>query len=218
MESHLPAEVLSKLQAVVAGLDEGLQASSYKIGQAMEVDHAFDRSYVDSPLLRALVCSIASNLNVNGVRVEQFGNGGCEIRIAHGDTDRWFRLKKASRDKYGHLDVRASSDSFLTRRARSNQLSLLDDDIVRDATTHEQWVLPYLLHPITRTFTEFFAALPVGTVNEHAPFRLILDHVVGLGLPNHTPDRFQGSLDDLDLDLGFDFGEEGEGGTADGAS
>jgi hypothetical protein len=199
--------VFKRLKSLACGLEEGLQEESHKVATAMAVHPAFNQGYVDSPLMRALICNIARSVAGRGISIEVLPNGGCEASIIYKGVERLFRLRKATRDADGRLDVRVSSDSLLTHRARAMQL--FDDESfepIEPAEQVEQWVLPYLIDPRTRTLKEVFAALPIDTVNEHAPFRLILQDIVQI--PHTTPPPSGFRKDDDDLDLGGE--EEGD--------
>jgi hypothetical protein len=208
MSQCLPEPVVKMLMPIARGIDEGLQAESHNVSTAMAVHAAFDQSYVDTDLTRALVCSLVRTSATPGVLIHDLPNGGCEAQIVYEGVERLFRLKRATRDQDGRLVVKASSDSLLTHRARA--LKLFDDDgqPYEPPSRTEQWVLPYLITPATRTLIEISAALPVGIRNEHPPYRLVLDNIVRISHTAPPPPNFPKTEDDLDLD---DKPEEGGG-------
>ncbi len=209
MMSHpLPPPVLDMLKPLARELDEGLQAESHHVGTAISVHDAFDQAYVDSHLTRALVCAITRSAVFSGLSVTELANGGCEVRNSYQGVERLFRLKKARRDADGLLDVRVSSDSLLTHRVRAATLFDADEiELFDEVVQTEQWVLPYLINPSSRTLIQIYAALPIGTRQEHPPFRLILDNIVQIPHTSLPPKSFPKREDDLDIP-----GEEEKGG------
>ncbi len=195
--NSLPAIVERRLQGVVTLLDEGLQARVHAIHEARRTDRAFRRPFTASPLLRALLCDLLGDLGSSVVRVDELGNGGCEVVMFDDGVERRFRLKLASRDQYGRLVVTASSDSILTTAPRPPEL--FDPPEFNSASTIEQWVLAYRLQSETSTFMEVSAGRVVGTVNDRPPYRLLLDDLVAFAVTPPTPPSFRGSEDDLDL-------------------
>jgi hypothetical protein len=209
MTSHpLPGPVLKTLTTFVQGLDEALQAEAHKVEQAVAVDDAFDRRYVAAVLTRSLICSIAHTLRGDALFVEELPNGGCELWNVDAAIERRFRFRRVTRDQYGLLDVRTSSDSLLAGKAREATLSLFDEPVTLPSET-EQWVLAYMLEPATQTLKELSAARIIGFMNDRAPFRLKLGDVTRIALSASLPPAFQGTNDDLELP-GEEDDEEGE--------
>lgn len=123
-----------------------------------------------------------------------------------GGVERRFRLKLASRDRYGRLVVTASSDSILTNAPRPPEL--FDPPELVAASTIEQWVLAYRLHDETSTFVEVSAGRVVGKANDLPPYRLLLDDRVMFAINPPIPPSFRGDEDDLDLGEEEGFGDE----------
>lgn len=213
MES-LPDPVLRKLQTVVTILDDGLQERTHKVDAARRIDRAFRRrSFTEDPLRRSLLCDILVASGTPGVRVDELGNGGCELSIVHGGVERRFRLKKASVGRYNQLVVTASSDSILTPQARRARQATLWDEFEPDTCEPEpeqfqQWVLAYLLHPQTRTFTAVTAGRVVDVKGRRSPFKLVLDDLVHFAVTPAPAVQFVGDDDDLDLGEGDVAGED----------
>lgn len=200
MSHPLPQPVLDLLTPLARGLDEGLQAEGHHVDTGIAVHPAFDQSYVDANLTRAMVCSIVRSLDLPGLSVEILPLGGCEVRSFHEGVERLFRLRRARRDADGYLDVRVSSDSILTTKVNPPTLFGPDaTELFEPETENEQWVLPYLISGSTRTLIEMSAALPIGTRNEHSPFRLILDQIVRVPHTPVSPPSFPTTEEDLDI-------------------
>lgn len=196
----LPSPVVDLLTQMAEALDEGLQAEGHNVGTAMTVHSSFDEGYIASPLRRGLVSGIVRGVGIPGLRFRAVGNGGCEVHNVHEDVVRRFRLKSAKRDVDGRIDVRVGTDSILTHRARA--ATLFDTSEPEQGTmfpADEIWLLPYMVSPVTWTLNEMYVGLPVGTVNEHPPFRLVLDHVVRLHHLTPPPPSFRATSEDLDL-------------------
>jgi hypothetical protein len=202
--SHLPDPVMDKLRYVVRELDEGLQAGTHKVSQAIAVDSAFNEGYVDSNLTRALVCSIIRS--VPGVSVEELSNGGCELGISHKGIERRFRLRRAERDSRNFLVVKVSSDSFLAQKVRNP--TLFDQEPMEVIETNELWVLAYLMNRPTRTLLEVFAARPTGLLGDEPPYKLEFGAMVEIPISAPIPPRFR--QEDEDLDLGDETAEGDE--------
>ncbi|MDP9421145.1 MAG: hypothetical protein M3P53_13570 [Actinomycetota bacterium] len=168
---------------------------------------AFDVGWIEAGLTRALICSTACLLGGQRFRVHDLGNGGVELVHVYDDVERRFRIRRASRNAYGALRVVVNSESILTGAAREVEATLFDEP-VSIPSTHEQWVLAYLLHPGTRTFVEVKAGRVVGLLTDRSPYRLKLADVVDIPFLALPPSNFPGSRDD-DLDLG----DEDEGGS-----
>jgi hypothetical protein len=211
MKSPLPDDVHGRLVRFARALEDGLQADAHKVGQAVAVDDSFDHGFVTSPLIRALVLKAARHARIPGLRAIELSNGGCELVIMYDRVEYHFRLRKAKFDRYGLLDVRTSSDSLITRRAAAHRF--LDDDL--EIVTEFQdtaadggavgWILAYVLNPATGTLGNIAAALPVGLLNDHSPYRLQLQHTTWLSFQAPPSGGFRTSSDDLDL------GDEDEG-------
>lgn len=182
------------------------------VSVAQSADPAFHRTFTEGPLRRALLCDFLGDLCAPGLRVDELGNGGVEISIVHDTIERRFRLKLASLDPYGMLAVTASSDSILTPQPRER--ALWDEPAFLDPTDFEQWVLAYVLHPQTRTFTLVQAGRVVGKLNEYSPFKLILADRVSFKITPPAPPSFYGNDDDLNLGHQDDEGGEGSEGAA----
>lgn len=207
MMSPLPEAVLNGLTQTVRAIDDRLQARSYKVAQAIAMDDAFDESYIESSLQRGLLCGIVPEVAAAGFTVEFFNNGGCGLRGVHDGIERRFRFRKARRDPWNDLIVRTNSDSFLTHTVRDISPTLFDEDPPPHLLTPEQWVLAYVVHPLTRTFQEISARLPVELLGA-PPYRLRWGKVVPLPLVDPLPPAFPGKDDDLPMDDDID--ESGE--------
>lgn len=195
VKSHaLSPRVIQLLKAFVEGLEEGLQSTAYKVGNAMVQHPAFDAKWVESPLIRALICSIARQAQIPGLKVEELTNGGVELCITEQGVDYRFRVKRARLDAFGRWDVRVSTDSLL---ASPNVLqpTLFDGDF--EPLRMERWVMAYLLDPGTRTFAEISVARIVGFLTSSPPYRLALADVVHIPLAAPLPPSFDPDEDDL---------------------
>lgn len=205
--NSLPAIVERRLQGIVTLLNEGLQERVHGVHEARRADRAFRRPFTASPLLRALLCDILGDVQSSTIRVDELGNGGCEVVMHDADIERRFRLKLAARDQYGRLVVTASSDSILAVAPRLPEL--FDPPELKSPSSIEQWVLAYRLHGDTSTFVEVSAGRVVGKANERPPYRLLLDDLVSFAIHPPIPPSFRGSEDDLDLGEEEGFGTEG---------
>ncbi len=210
MSSHLPESILTDLTQTVRALDDRLQAESYKVAGAIAMDDAFDQPYIDSSLQRGLLCRIVPEVAAAGFTVVAFSNGGCELRCVHGGIERRFRFRSARRDAWNDLIVRTSSDSFLTHSVRDISPSLFKEYAPPPDVTPEQWVLAYVIHPLTRTLQEISARLPVELLGS-PPYRLRWGKVVPLPLSDPMPPAFPGKDDDLPMDDDIDEGGEETG-------
>lgn len=194
MSHQLPEPVFARLQAFIWGLEERLQADAHLVGRARDAHEAFDANWVESGLIRAVIASSARPFMGDGLELEDLGNGGVEISHIFGGVERRFRLKKAKRDSRGIPVVTSSSDSVLTLAAR--EPNLFEESPPQDV---EQWVIAYMLHPVTLTFDTVFAGLVVGVLNERSPYRLKLANIVHIPHAAPTPPDFKPGEDDLDL-------------------
>jgi hypothetical protein len=210
MESHpLPAPVIKRITRLVCGLEEGLQAQGHLIDRAISINPAFDQGFVESPLHRALIRSIIQSVAGRGMSVEPLGNGGCELLHVHGGIERLFRVKKAQLDADGRLEVRSSTDSLLTQKAQVMRLFDVDThEPIEHAGRSEQWILAYLLNPVTRTLKRVIAGRLVDYANDHPPFRLVLGDVEEIPFSAPLPGDFKATDDDLDLPREEEGGEE----------
>ncbi|HEX2040909.1 MAG TPA: hypothetical protein VHF47_14390 [Acidimicrobiales bacterium] len=212
MESHLPPAVLSPLTSLLQAMEEGLQAESHRVSRALDVHSAFNRGFVDSTLTRALLSSLGENATAGTtITFVDLSNGGCEFVIVDSGRERRFRLKSAGRYRNGGLRVTVNSDSFLTHEVREREL--WDDPAEEQPGTVEQWVLAYRMNPMTRTFLDVWAALPIGLIGETSPYRLAFGPVIEITLTPPVPPPFQRDEDDLDFDddEGDEQGDEGVG-------
>lgn len=144
-----------------------------------------------------------------GVRIDELGNGGCEVAVVEAGVERRFRVKLGHLDSYGRLVVTAGSDSILTPAPRT--ATLFDPPEFERPATFQQWVLAYLLHPQTRTFAGVTAGRIVDVVNDRPPFRLVLDDLIAFDITPPAPPSFPGSVDDLDLGGEEELGDEDAG-------
>ena len=199
MSHELPDPVFSLLQRLISGVEEGLQAEAHKVGSAIAEHPAFDASWVESHLTRAVVSSLAQSRSGKGLRFEGYGNGGAEVVNLHDGIERRFRFRKARRGPRRELVVTVSSDSYLTMKALDP--SLFDDETTRNAPppTLEQWVIAYVLRPGTLTFDEVSAARAVDIEGNSPPFRLKLANITPIPYDAPPPPDFKPSVDDLDL-------------------
>ncbi len=199
MSHCLPERVLHDLHLFAAGVEDRLQADGHKVAVAVGEHPAFNVRWVEMDLTRALISSTACMLGASRFLVHDLGNGGVELRQIHGGVERRFRLRRAQRNAHGSLRVMSNSDSILTGAARETELTLFDTGVVSPPATHEQWVLAYLLHPGTRTFTEIKAGRVIGLLTHSPPYRLRLADLVDIPFATSPPPNFAGEEDDLDL-------------------
>lgn len=210
MSHRLPEPVFSDLHVFAAGVEDRLQADAHKVAVAVREHAAFQARWVESDLTRALICSTARELGASSFRVDELGNGGVELRQVYGCVERRFRLRRAERDSHRSLRVMSNSDSILTGAARETEATLFDPGFVPPAS-HEQWVLAYLLHPVTRTFVEVKAGRVVGLLTQRPPYRLRLVDLVDIPFTISPPSNFRGDEDDLNLDDEDERGDEQAG-------
>ena len=200
MSHRLPEPVLHDLQLFATGVEDRLQADAHKVAVATSEHPAFNVRWMETDLPRALIFSTACMLGASRFLVHDLGNGGVERGHIYGDVERRFRLRRAQRDAHGSLRVVSNSDSILTGAARETELTLFDTGDSSPPVTHEQWVLAYLLHPGTRTFTEVKAGRVVGLLTQSPPYRLRLADLVDIPFVTAPPPNFAGDEDDLSLD------------------
>lgn len=196
--SHLPEAVYADLAAFINEVDERLQAEAFKITRAIDVDRGFDEGFISSALFRGMFAKVAERSATNRLHVERMANGGVEAVSLHDGVERRFRLRRAKVGRGGRMDVRVGSDSLLTHRARAAELF---DELGPELfpTTHEQWIIPYIVNPLTLTLYEVAAAFPVGISGETSPFRLMWGDFVVLPLGAAPSPSFPGDEDDLKL-------------------
>lgn len=212
MSHRLPKPVLDDLGSFVVSVEDRLQAEGHKVSVAMAEHTAFGVGWVETDLTRALICETARSLGGSRFRPDELGNGGVELVHVHRGVERRFRLRRAKRDAYGALQVVVNSDSILTGTAREVEATLTlfgDSEPEPVVASHEQWVLAYLLHPVTRTFVEVIAGRVVGLLTSSPPYRLRLTDLAEIPFIATPPSNFPGAREDLDLDKD----DEREGGT-----
>lgn len=204
MSHQLPRPVLGQLRQLARNMEACLQSESHRVSKAMGQSDAFDEGYIDSCLTRALLSYTAQHSQIRGLQVEKLSNGGIEVACTFDRVERRFRVRRATVDKYGVLDVRTNSDSLLTRAA-SREPQLWDTPSMFPMS-FEQWVLPYLIDMRTRTIEEIWAGRVVGKVNDASPYRLVLADLVQIAPSSPTRREFTKREEDLELP------EEGEQG------
>lgn len=203
----LPGPVSSRLTRFVSGIEDALQAGVHAVGAAQDQHPGFGVNWLQTDLVRAIVSATARDLEGDGLRVDDKGNGGVEATIVHERIERRFRVKRVKgRDGRGELIVTANSDSFLTLTARAP--NLFDEEPVMGPTTIEQWVLAHMLDPRTLTFAEVSAGRVVDVVGKRSPFRLKLADLAVIPHTAPLPPDFRPGKDDLDLGEDEDRGEE----------
>jgi hypothetical protein len=102
--------------------------------------------------------------------------------------------------------VKVNSDSIMATIVREPDLFTQIVDVPENAI--EQWVIPYVIDPLTRSFYEAWVGRVVG-LEGRAPYRLLLDDLAPVPLDAPLPPRFTGGrADDLELD---DDGEQDAG-------
>lgn len=206
MESHLPQPLVDAVAELVNQIDDFLQHDAHEVEVAMGAHAAFDRRDVDSLLVRSLISDGATRFAGPGLVVEQFGLGGCEVRRATDGVLYRFRFKRARLDQYGAMVVKVNADSAISHQLP--ELTLWDDEATAAATDVQDWMIAYLLHPETRTFTKVILGKPVDFIGK-SPLKVVFGATLPVPLGSPTPERFVGDADDLDLgdeDLGS--GEE----------
>lgn len=204
----LPVDVQARFAQVASGLDAGLQDGVHTIPSAMAVDPiAYDHGWVESELLRAKIGAILDDV-VDGTRsvgIVGRGRGSREVVIDHEGVRRLFRVKRATRDRYGDLKVLASSDSVLTRPTVPPRPDPDLFGLVEEIHTCEQWIMAYeVAHDPIRLET-ITLARPIGFVSG-MPGRLRLANEIPMTLYTPPPPRFDpGDEEDL---FGDGYGEQ----------
>jgi hypothetical protein len=210
MSHPLPEQVRLGLQYLFCAVEERLQAETHTVGLAIESNpNAFDNGWVESHLSRAVIAQAAFSVDGGALHRKELPNGGVEITSRDNGIERRFRLRRATKDKYGGLIVRTSSDGILGLAA--SDPTLFDDPFAVPPSVVEQWVIGYVLNRVTHTFAEVSAARVVGKRGQRPPFRLKLADTIRIPHAAPLPPGFKPDQDDLDFpeeDEGL--GEQGE--------
>lgn len=209
MSQPLPDPVLGIVHGLVCRMEEGLQAQSHTVDQAIRKNPSFDANWVESGLMRAVIAGVAYPLGGPDLRIDDLGMGGVEAVSSYEGVERRFRMRKARRNRWGELVVTVSSDSFLTLVAKNPTLFDGEEQWDAPAPSIQQWVLAYMLQPGTRTFLEVSAGRVVDFLGSRPPYRLVLADQVRIPHSAPLPPDFKPATEE-DLDLG-DEGEEGTG-------